>query len=264
MIQTGESISAHKLRQSFQEVCDSYDIQKYINPKRVKIEIDANARFPFELTPTSYAEICTKEYGNPLSSAIELDWQLKKRKYRTTYSFSYKYNTGELAPDAIVFDAYCLDWFYQVYLTAVPREKYKDTYINAINDAWHLSYYYAQYLWAQNPWACRNIATALREPEFNQWEQIIGAILGIGFHFHPLDVYEFAIEHINPNLSQGQREEHRNEQQNFKDLIMQKYGINTRCLVLSPQNRDKLTKILTKTDTPYVWQLLQNILCITR
>ena len=263
MIQPGEFFSAKDLRQSFQEFRNNYDIKKYVDPAKSRngIIFGNNALFPFKLTPIDYAEICINEYKKTSSSAVELDQQLRRKKFRTLYRFSYKYRTGELARDTIVFDAYCLDWFYQVACTAVPYEEYEEEYEKAINDAWHLSYYYAQYLWAQNPSVCQEIAAALSKPETKQWEQIISAILGIGFRFHPLDVYEFAIRHITPNLKPEQRKEHGNEQQKFKDSIMQMYGIDTGCLVLSPQNRKKLTDILTNNDTPYIWQLVKEFLC---
>ena len=39
--------------------------------------------------------------------------------------------------------------------------------------------------------------------------------------------------------------------------MMNQYGLDTGCLVLSPQSREKLTKIVTHTDTPYKRQLLE-------
>lgn len=266
MIQPGEFFSAKDLRRSFQELCDNYDIKKYVDPTKSGngIIFGDNVLLPLKLTPIAYAEICINEYKNSPPSAVELDQQLRRKKFRTLYRFSYKYRTGELVRDTIVFDAYCLDWFYQVARTAVPYEEYEKEYEKAINDAWHLSYYYAQYLWAQNPNVCQGIAAALSNPQSNQWEQIISAILGIGSRFHPLDVYEFVIKHINPNLTPEQRKESENERQKFNDSIMQMYGIDTGCLVLNPQNREKLTKILTKTDTPYIWQLAKEFLCPLR
>lgn len=265
MIQTGQKFSATDLQQSLQEVL-AYNIQKYIDTEKLSYGIITGdtAMFPFKQTPTSYAKICIDTYSDTPSSATALDRQLKQRGIKTTYRFSYDYNTGGLDHDKIVRDAYCLGWFLKVAETATPHKKYEKEYFNAINDAFKLSYFYAQYLWAQNPTVCNNIAGKLYNPKVSQWNQIIGAILGIGFQFHPLDVYEFAIEHINPNITNKQFQTRHTQQQEFKNTIKEQYGIDTGCLVLSPQNRKKLTKILTKTDTPYFLQLLKKFLSFAK
>lgn len=265
MIQTGQKFSATDLQQSLQEVLD-YEIQEYIDTKETSdvIIMGDTAMFPFKQTPTDYAKICIDTYSDIPSSAIALDQQLKQKGFKTTYKFSYKYNTGGIKHDIIIRDAYCLGWFLKVAETTAPQEKYEKEYFNAINDAFKLSYFYAQYLWAQNPTVCNDTAKKLYNPKVSQWNQIISTILGIGFQFHPLDVYEFAIEHINPNITEGQRETRHTQQEKFKNTIKEQYDIDTGCLVLSPQHREKLTKILTRTDVPYFLQVLGKFLGFTK
>ena len=50
------------------------------------------------------------------------------------------------------------------------------------------------------------------------------------------------------------------EQLVFKNWYANKYHIDTGCLVLCPEHRTKLSKILTRTDTPYVIQLLRRLI----
>lgn len=50
------------------------------------------------------------------------------------------------------------------------------------------------------------------------------------------------------------------EQPVFKNWYANKYNIDTGCLVLCPEHRTKLSKILTRTDTPYVIQLLRRLI----
>lgn len=50
------------------------------------------------------------------------------------------------------------------------------------------------------------------------------------------------------------------EQLVFKNWYANKYNIDTGCLVLCPEHRTKLSKILTRTDTTYVIQLLRRLI----
>lgn len=50
------------------------------------------------------------------------------------------------------------------------------------------------------------------------------------------------------------------EQLVFKNWYANKYNIDTGCLVLCLEHRTKLSKILTRTDTPYVIQLLRRLI----
>lgn len=260
MIQQGDRFTFLDLQQSVREIC-AYNMRTYINKKQSDtfVVTGNSAIIPYKYTPQEFATICIQAYGDIQSSAKHLDQQLRDKGFKTTHRFSYKYNNGGLTPEQIVHDAYCLDWFHSLYQTAVPITKYEDQYLTALGDAFRLSYYYAQYLFTQNRRVCGNLAQALKQPNTSQWEQIIGALLGIGFQFHPADVYEYATNFISPNITQKERKARRAEQQTFKDAMMTDYGIDTGCLVLSQESREKLRKIATHTDTPYYIQVIKNL-----
>ena len=260
MIKPGQRFTARDLHNSVAEVCER-DIKKFITPENsTGVVVGDTIMFPAEMTPHQYAYACTCENRIAQSSARDLDAQLRNRGVQTTRRFSYDYKTGGIPNDKIIKDAYCLEWFKQIHVyanTNFKNAKDLDEYVDIVHDAFRLTYYYAQYLWAANPQACRKIADALQYPLDGQWGQITGATLGIGYQFHPDDVYEFAIKHIAPDLTREQREKRYAEQLAFKNEMMDQYGLDTGCLVLSPQSREKLTKIVTHTDTPYKRQLLE-------
>ncbi len=261
MIKQGDMFTVLDLQQSMREVCGKY-MRKYIDKRRsvAGILIGDCMLTPINCTPEKYAATCIQAYGDTPSSAINLDRQLRDKGFKTTYRFSYKYDTGNLTPQQIIHDAYCLDWFQKLYETAVPLANHEHAYYAILNDAFSLSYYYAQYLWAQNQRVTCDIVKALNTPDVSQWPQIISAILGTGFQFHPADVYEHAIEHISPTITRAQFNARHAEQLAFKNEMMNKYGIDMGCLVLSPQNREKLRKIVTRTDPPYCVQVIKNII----
>ncbi|MDE6571487.1 MAG: hypothetical protein K2L95_04725 [Alphaproteobacteria bacterium] len=260
MIKQGDRFTSLDLQQSMREIC-SYDMHKYINQKQSDtiVAIGNCAIAPSKCTPDEYAKTCIRGYADIPSSAKHLDQQLIDKGFKTTRKFSYRYRNGGLGSEQIVYDAYRLDWFFQIYQTAMPREQYQDEYIKALDDAFHISCYYAQYLWAQNYRITRDIAKALNRPDASQWAQIISVLLGIGFQFHPHDVYEYAIKHTSPDITQKQFNARHAEQLAFKNEMRNNYGINTGCLVLSPQSREKLRKIVTRTDTPYCIQVIKNV-----
>lgn len=258
MIQKGDKFTNTELKQSVHEVCN-YDIIKHIDTKQPSYGIlflNGNIIIPTDLHPEAYADICVQEYKDIPSSAINLDEQLRAHGFKTTHRFSYKYNTGRLSNLEIVYDAYKLEWFKVIANSCTPRPACRGKFYHMLFDAFNLSYYYAQYLWAQNPNICDNIANALRNPSFDNWDQITSAILGIGFQFHPDDVFEHAVNHLNPKLNNQEYKERHQLQLEFKNNMQQNYGIDTGCLVLSPQSREKLQKIVTGTDTPYYRQLV--------
>lgn len=260
MIKQGDRFTSKDLQQSMRELC-GYDVRKYLDKSKsnASVLICDYGITPIKCTPDEYAAFCIRAYEDIPSSAINLDAQLRDKGFKTTYRFSYKYKAGGLSPQQIIHDAYCLDWFNQIYNTAIPRTKYTKEYLDIIDDAFRLSYYYAQYLWAGNPQVCRKIARQMSMPSPEQWSQIIGAILGIAFQFHPSDVYEYAIEHTNPALSKKQFNARYADQLAFKNQMQNNYGIDTGCLVLSPQNREKLNKIVSHTDLPYYLQVIRNL-----
>lgn len=262
MIHKGDKFTNTDLKQSVQEVCN-YDIIKHIDTKQHRyglVLIADDIIKPTNLTPEEYADMSIKEFDAVPSSALDLDKQLRTRGFKTTHKFSYKYNTGRLTNTEIIHDAYKLKYFRTIAFSCKPRPGHNSKFYHMLFDAFNLSYYYAQYLWAQNPNVCDEIANALQNPSGDNWDQITSAILGIGFQFHPDDVFEHAIHHLNPNLSDKEFKARYKLQQEFKNDMQQTYGIDTGCLVLSPQSRDKLQKIVTGTDTPYYKQLLQQFL----
>ncbi len=261
MIKPGDKFSANDLTTSLKEVCN-YEVNNFaINNRCVAgVIIGDSAIVPVNMTPCEYKNICEEENNALTSSALNLDRQLRKVGLKTTHRFAYKYKIGGLTQKQIIDSAYCLEWFYQIWNTTIPKQEFEDEYFSKIDDAFRLTYYYAQYLWAQNPRVCGDIAKALWAPDVSRWKQITAAILGIGFGFHPDDVYEFAIEHINPNLSRQAHDKRYAEQREFKNKMKDCWSIDTGCLVLSQKNRDKLEKIVTKTDTPYFVQVVKKLL----
>lgn len=259
MIQKGDKFTNTELKQSVHEVCN-YDIIKHIDTKQHRyglVLIADDIINPTNLTPEEYADMSIKEFDSIPSSALNLDEQLRSRGFKTTHKFSYKYNTGGLTNTEIIHDAYKLKYFNTIAFSCKPRPGHDSRFYHMLFDAFNLSYYYAQYLWAQNPNVCDEIANALQNPSVDNWDQITSAILGIGFQFHPDDVFEHAIHHLNPNLSDKEFRVRYKLQQEFKKDMQQNYDIDTGCLVLSPQSRDKLQKIVTGTDTTYYKQLFQ-------
>ena len=269
MIAPGDKFTVIDLRESVRLVCDC-DIRKWIAPRLSPVGIMLNDRpiMPAEYTPDEYAQMCIHQYddnpSNSPSSAIHLDEQLRASGFKTTHRFAHKYRLGRLTPDEIVYDAYRLEWFYYIGTTTVPYVDCESEFDTAINDAFHVSYYYAQYLWSLNPRAMRPIAAALTCPNATQWLQIIGTLLGIGFSFHPHDVYEYAINHIDPNLTRNEFKTRMGEQFAFQNLIKRDYNIDTGCLVLSPFSRQKLSQIVTRTESPYWIQVIRHLISRTR
>lgn len=258
MIQKGDKFTNTELKQSVHEVCN-YNIIKHIDTKQPSYGIlflGDDIINPTDIHPEAYADLSIKEFIDIPSSAINLDEQLRAHGFKTTHRFSYKYNTGRLSNLEIIHDAYKLEWFKVIANSCTPRPACHGKFYHMLFDAFNLSYYYAQYLWAQNPNVCDNIANALRNPSVDNWDQITSAILGIGFQFHPDDVFEHAVHYLNPKLNNQEHKARHQQQLEFKNNMQQNYGIDTGCLVLSPQSREKLQKIVTGTDTPYYRQLV--------
>lgn len=261
MIKAGDKFSARELRQSVNEIINT-DIVSHVKADKLgALTLVGDCMLDLlSITPQVYAKYRIEQFNDIKSSAINLDKQLRAKGFKTTYKFSYNYFTLGLSSDQIIRDAYCMEYFQYLALMVSPKTGHKKQYEQILEDALRVSYYYAQYLWACNRGVCAQIAQELSCPGFENWGQIIGAIHGVGFCFHPNDVYEFSVNHINPNISKRAYDARYAQQAAFKDMVMEKYGIDTGCLVLSPQSQDKLTKILTKTDTPFWVQVLQNII----
>ncbi len=233
MIQNGDLFTVNDLKESVHQVTDA----RYLDCTEL---------------PVQYAERQIELYADIKSSAINLDASIRKAGFKTTYRFAYDYNIPGLTHDEIVKDAYKLEYFYKIGCDLARKNK--NVYAGRrIDDAARVSYYYAQYIWAANPVARFDYAKKL--DMYMDWGRVLCFLLGVGFKFHPRDVYEFVMNFNSPYLSNAEMGAERQKQQVFKDWCA-RHGVDTGCLVLSDANRDKLRKIITKTDTPYFFQLL--------
>ncbi len=246
MIKDGDLFTVYDLRESVAQVT-AVDMRKYLK----------NADFG---GAEEYAQKQMALYGDIKSSAVALDKQLKDAGYKTKYNFSYKYNIPGLTSEEIVHDAYKLEYFYSLAIGDVRggvRPGRQAAVENVLNDAARLSYYYAQYIWKLNP--ASRFDYVQRFDVQRDWGFVICFLLGVGFGFHPKDVYEFVINHNNPYLSQKQRDELYKKQLVFKNWCQNKFNIDTGCLVFCAEHQEKLRKILTKSDTPYLVQCVQDV-----
>ncbi len=236
MIQNGDLFTVNDLKDSVRQVTD----RRYLG---------------WAETPAQYANRQIDLYADIKSSAVNLDASIRNAGFKTTYKFSYDYNIPGLTSDEIVKDAYRLEYFYKIGCGLAHRNK--NIYANQrMDDAARVSYYYAQYIWAANPKACFDLPKKL--DMYMDWGRVLCFLLGVGFRFHPCDVYEFVMNFNNPNLNDAEMQAERQKQQVFKDWCA-RHSVDTGCLVLSDLNRDKLRKIITKTDTPYFLQLVMQL-----
>ncbi|MBQ7289383.1 MAG: hypothetical protein IJW84_00585 [Alphaproteobacteria bacterium] len=245
MIQNGDKFTLLDLRDSVRQVLGN-DMREHIHN--------------IKQTPDLYAKRQISQYADIKSSAINLDKQLRDAGFKTTHKFSYDYNISWLLYKDIINEAYRLEYFYN--LATNPRLNIKFGHRDAVHhifdDAARVSYYYAQYIWALNPSARFDYAT--RFHMYRDWGLILNFLLGVGFQFHPRDINEFITHHNAPDLSRAEYDKMYTEQLVFKNWCANKYNIDTGCLVLCPEHRTKLSKILTRTDTPYVIQLLRRLI----
>lgn len=260
MIQQGDKFSVRDLRQSVDEILGAWrDVKVLAGTPPLYVLVGDTMIDLMHTSPQMYAKYSIECYDDIKSSALNLDKQLRKNGFYTTQKFSYKYFTPGLTAEQIVKDAYCLEYFQRLILAPGGRRKHQQQMNKIIYDAFRVSYYYAQYLWACNSGVCNKVSEKLSCPGIENWGQITGAVLGIGFKFHPDDVYEFAVNHINPDITKQAYNARYADQKKFKDMVMEKYGIDTGCLVLSPESQEKLTKILTGVDAPRWVQILQKL-----
>ena len=207
-----------------------------------------------EMGPVKYAASTISGWKHT-SSAHYLDSQLKKSGYKTAYSFAHKYNMTPLTRERILSDTAKLDWFYQVYSHPVLTKSEYDKMTTIFQDACHVAYYYAQFIWANNKDAKFDYPTILNRSL--DWDKIINFLYGVAYEFHPKDVYK----HITDWDPKGKKYR---EQLVFQNWCKDRYGIDTGCLVLCDEHMEKLRKILTKTDTPYIIQLCKKYLCLSK
>ena len=245
MIQNGDKFTVYDLRDSVHEAT-SVDLNQHIAC--------------IKKTPYEYAKQQIKLYSDTKSSAINLDLQLWDAGFKTTYKFSHDYRIDGLTYDKIITDAYKLEYFYKKATNPKlgVRFGHRDAVSRIFDDAARVSYYYAQYIWSLNPKSCFDYAT--RFHMYRDWGLILNFLLGVGFQFHPRDINEFITHHNAPGLSKAEYDKMYQEQLVFKNWCANKYNIDTGCLVLCPEHREKLSKILTRTDTPYAIQLLRQLI----
>lgn len=192
------------------------------------------------ITPGKYAEILLSEFDIP-SSARALDKQLEAKGFPTTYKFSYQYNMTPEMRKRIGHDGYVLEYFHEVRMHPnFPREeKYSKQFSQGIADAINVSYWYAQYIWANNP----GVYDYKYIHPVHDWFHILNFLIGASFEFHPLDIQY----HKNVFISSFCRNQAKfKEQIEFKKWCKEQYDIDTGCLILSDINMKKLRMILTK------------------
>lgn len=202
--------------------------------------------------PAQYADRRIELYADIKSSAVNLDDSLRQAGFKTTYRFAYDYNIPGLTYDEIVKDAYKLEYFYTVACQYLQQtNSFPKAFV--FDAAARLSYYYAQYIWVANPSARFDYAKKL--DLYYDWGRVLCFLLGVGFRFHPRDVYEFVMNFNNPSLGRKEMQLARQKQQVFKDWCAE-HSVDTGCLVLCDAHQEKLRKIIGKTDTPYFFQVL--------
>ncbi len=250
MIQNGDFFTVQDLIQAVAQVVE-YDVKSCL-AKNKNVDL-------LKMTPRDYAQKKIELYADIKSSAKYLDEQLKHKGFKTNYRFAYEYNLPQvLSTDRVVFDAYQLEYFYKLAVSGLDVKPNRRQHLNKIyDDAARVSYYYAQYVWALNPGAVLGLNNYL--DMYRHWGFVLSYLLGVGFNFHPKDVYEFVVNHNNPGLVSVQREELYNKQLVFKNWCAGRYGIDTGCLVLCPEHQEKLRRILTGTDAPLYVQKLKSV-----
>lgn len=207
-----------------------------------------------EMGPVKYSTMIISD-DDIKSSAHYLDKQLKYAGYKTTYSFAHKYRMTNEMRARILSDVARLDWFYQICRhPALSQKEYKQM-IPDFQNAVNVSYFYAQFLWANNPDARFDYQTRLKP--WLDWDKVLNYLYGVAYEFHPKDVYK----HITDWRPRGKLYD---EQLEFQKWCKNNYGIDTGCLVLSNDNMEKLRKILTKTDTPYLIQVLRKFFVLSK
>ncbi len=253
MIHTGDLFYPKDLYQSVYEIlctdwCSILKKPLYIDTNKHELQNLV------ELGPVKYSAMIISDYDTK-SSAHHLDKQLKDAGYKTTYSFAHKYRMTPEMRTRILSDVSKLDWFYQVCRHPALSKKEYTQMIPIFQDAVNISYFYAQFLWANNPDAKFDYQTRLKP--WLDWDKVLNYLYGVAYEFHPKDVYK----HITDWRPHGKLY---HEQLEFKNWCRDNYGIDTGCLVLSNDNMEKLRKILTKTDKPYPIQVLRKFFTLSK
>ena len=234
MIKEDQPFTEQDLFQSVDELA-RLNIGPYISePLMRSIDRGKNSFDLREISPTQYCERIQKEHDAIPSSARELDRQLTAKGFDTTYKFSYDYNMSQQMRDRIVKDGWILTYFQDIFNHPhLPRNEvvHNKQFEQNILKALRVTYMYATCILQYNPGT--------------GWYHVLNFVIGAGYGFHPLDI-KFHEQVFTDNY-------HCNQQLYEKNRIFKKWceqhGINAGCLILSPENTEKLRNILTRQNT---------------
>jgi len=250
MITKDQPFTEQQLFQSVDELA-LVDISQYIS-KPLMRSVDRGTNF-FDLrekSPTQYCELIQNEHDDIPSSACELDKQLKAKGFDTTYKFSYDYNMPQQMRDRIVKDGWILTYFQDVFNHPdLPRNEvvHNKQFEQIILNALYVTYGYAAGILQYNP-GVYDYTNLLNNPGTG-WYHVLNFVIGAGYKFHPLDIKFHEKVFIN-NYYCDQKE--CENQRKFKNWCKEQYGIDAGCLVLSPENMEKLRQILICQNTPKI------------
>ena len=246
MIQNGQKFNHYDLFQSVSEIMIT-DWKKFLHTPLPFYFDDDKPQDLAKMGPLGYASLIIYSYEHK-SSAHYLDNQLKDKGYKTTYSFAHKYHIPEDLRSRILPDTARLSWIYEICHHPNLTKKEYDDLTPVFKNAANVSYYYAQLIWANDKEAKFNYHETLLP--FRDWDKTLDFLFGTAFEFHPKDVYK----HITSFDVNGIEYK---KQLVFKNWCKNNFDIDTGCLVLSDENMDKLRAILTKTDEPYIAQVIK-------
>ena len=183
---------------------------------------------------------------------------MKDKGFRTTYKFSYNYNMTSQMHDRIVRDGWCLKYFHAIASHQnLPRNEviHNKQFEQSILNAMLITCRYAEYIWANNPTAY-DYTNLTKVATLSDWYHILNFVIGAGYEFHPLDIKYHEKVFVDDNHRYRDRY---TEQIEFKSWCKEEHDIDTGCLILSPQNMEKLKEILTCQDTPHTVQIAQRL-----
>ena len=250
MITKDQPFTEQELFQSVDELA-LVDISQYISKQLMRSIDGGNVFFDFrKISPIEYSERIQKEYDSIPSSARALDQQLEDKGFCSTYKFSYEYKMIPQMRNRIVQDGWILGYFQDIYnhpdlpkIELLNNEQFRQVILNAL----YVTYGYAAVIWQYNP-GVYNYTNLLENP-FKGWYHVLNFVIGVGYGFHPLDI-KFHEKDFYNNYYKNKEEYEKNRA--FKNLCKEQYGIDPGCLILSPENREKLRQILTRQGTPKI------------
>lgn len=250
IITKDQHFTEQQLFQSVDELA-SVDISPYISePLMRNIGRGIDSFDLRTIPPIEYSKCIQERYDNISSSARELDKQLEDKGFDTTYKFSYKYNMSPQMHERIVQDEWILGYFQDIYnhpdlpkIELQNNKQFRQIILNAL----YVTYGYAAGILQYNP-GVYNYTNLLENP-FKGWYHVLNFVIGVGYGFHPLDI-KFH-EQVFYNNYYCHQEEYE-KQRAFKNWCKEQYGIDAGCLLLSPENMEKLRQILICQNTPKI------------